>query len=138
MARRTAAALAFLGGALLIYAGLSGNVGFWSTLEELVRPHVQDPAQRATLTFVIRILIVLASLGGFSVLAGGVLFLRDRMLLGKLLVFLGAASGLIGIVVGVALTLSQGGTLADYFTNQLNGTAGLVGVLVSYASRKVA
>lgn len=134
--RRLPAALALIGGTLLLYAGLSGNAGLWELVGEAVKPFLEDPGQRAILEVVIRILIVLAGLGGLSVIAGGVLVYYDKILLGKILIFLGAATGLIGIIIGVFVTVGRGGTVTDYFVQGLNGTAGLVGVLLAYAARR--
>lgn len=130
--------MAFLGGALLLYAGLSGSAQIWAFIGEAVKPFLEDPAQRAILEWTIRVLMVLASLGGLSVIAGGYLVYKDRKLPGKILIFLGAATGLIGLVLGVALTMSEGGSMMDYFVKRLNGTAGLAGVLLSYAARRLA
>lgn len=134
--RTLAATLALIGGALLVYAGLSGNAGLWELVGEAVKVFLEDPGQRQILEWTIRVLIVIASLGGFSVIAGGLLIYWDKKLIGQILIFVGAATGLIGIVVGVLMTTSQGGSVTDYFVNQLNGTAGLVGVLLSYAARR--
>lgn len=138
MATRTAALLAYLGGALLLYAGVSGNVFLWETVGGFVAPMFQDPAQRGLVEVILHVVMVVASLGGAAVVIGGYLFSRDRVVAGKLLVFLGAATGLIGIVLGILLTMSAGGEFTDYFADRLNGTAGTFGVLLAYAARHVA
>lgn len=138
MARRTAALLAYLGGALLLYSGVSGNVALWETVGAFVAPLLGDPAQRGLLEVVLHVLMVLASLGGAAVVLGGYLFTRDRVVAGKLLVFLGAATGLVGLVIGILLTMAQGGAFADYFATRLNGTAGAFGVLAAWAARRIA
>lgn len=136
--RRLPGALAVVGGALLLYAGVSGNAALWSVIGDVVRPFIQDPGQRVILTVVVKILTVVASLGGLSVVAGGILIYKDRKVLGKFLVFFGAATGLIGLILGVMLTVGQGGTMTQYFTERLNGVAGLVGVILSYVARRLA
>lgn len=136
MAKRTAALLAYVGGALLLYAGVSGNAGLWDAVGAFVGPMIEDPAQRALVEVVIQIFIVLAGLGGIAVIIGGYLVSHDRVLLGKVLIFLGAATGLIGILIGVGVTMAEGGGFTDYFTDRLNGTAGTVGVIMAWFARR--
>lgn len=136
MSRTVAAILAFAGGALLIFAGLA-NAELWVTIGEIIKPFIEDPQQRQIVTIAIQVVIFIAGLGGFAVIGGGVAMLYKKELLAKVLIFLGAATGLLGIVIGIMLTLARGGTVAGYFVDQLNGVAGLVGVLLAYASRKV-
>lgn len=136
MGRTVAAILAFAGGALLLFAGLA-NVELWVTIGEIVKPFFEDPQQRQIVTIAIQVVIFIAGLGGFAVIGGGIAMLYNKELLAKVLIFLGAATGLLGIIIGIALTLARGGTVVGYFVNQLNGFAGLAGVLLAYASRKV-
>lgn len=136
MSRKVAAVLAFAGGALLIYAGLA-NAEIWVTIGEIIKPFFEDPGQRELVTIALQVVIFIAGIGGFAVIAGGVAMLYEKELLAKILIFLGAATGLLGIIIGIALTLARGGTVVGYFTDQLNGLAGLVGVLLAYASRKI-
>lgn len=136
MGRTVAAILAFAGGALLLFAGLA-NVELWVTIGEIVKPFFEDPQQRQIVTIAIQVVIFIAGLGGFAVIGGGIAMLYNKELLAKVLIFLGAATGLLGIIIGIALTLARDGTVVGYFVNQLNGFAGLAGVLLAYASRKV-
>lgn len=136
MSRKVAALLAFAGGALLIYAGLA-NPEIWVTIGAAIKPFFDDPGQREIVALALEVVIFIARLGGFAVIAGGVAMLYEKELLAKILIFLGAATGLLGIIIGIALTLARGGTVVEYFTDQLNGLAGLAGVLLSYASRKI-
>lgn len=135
MGRTVAAILAFAGGALLLYAGLA-SAEIWVTIGEIIKPFVEDPQQRQIVTIILQVVIFVAGLGGLAVIGGGVAMLYQKELLAKILIFLGAATGLLGIIIGIALTLARGGTVAGYFVNQLNGIAGLAGVLLAYASRK--
>jgi hypothetical protein len=88
---------AIVGGILLIIAGVNGII-VWETLRELISELVGSNSFVETVFFA---LIILASLGGISVIIGGFLLGKERILLGKVLIFLGA--GLISL--GAILTL---------------------------------
>jgi hypothetical protein len=135
---RTAFLLALLAGILMIVAGLTGSVGILGMAFDKLKSLY--PAYVDLIGLVLMILTVIASLGGFAVIFGGVLVLRDRLTTGKLLIGLGAGIGLITLVVGLVSGLTQGwGLEASFVAVFATGQAiGWIGLFLSVLARMVA
>ena len=81
---------------------------------------------------VFAILIFIASLGGISVIAGGVLIGKKKIVLGKILITLGAGLGLIGLIFSIIVAFSQNSmTLGSFFS------IGTIGLILSIIARMI-
>jgi len=101
---KSAAVLAFIAGALLIIAGATGSAGVIGRALVYMTAHLGG-RMADMLSIVLQALNFIASLGGVSVMFGGVLVYVERKWLGKFTIGIGAGMGLIGflIVIGSAL-----------------------------------
>ena len=112
--------IAFLAGILLLISGISG-LATWETIKNFVTQNIID---NTIVQFIFAILIFIASLGGLSVIAGGILIGKNKIRTGKFLIMLGAGMGLIGLIFTVAVAYVEGSlTLGSFFSI---GTIGLV------------
>jgi len=95
--------LAFVAGIILLVEKFS-SVDQWILLQSLIGIFVDVP----WLDLLFAPLIILASLGGLAVIAGGVLLAFDRRSTGKIMIELGTGMGILGILITVVLSLYQG------------------------------
>jgi hypothetical protein len=117
---KTAMILALLAGILLLISGISG-LATWEIIKNFVTENIID---NTIVQFVFAILIFIASLGGLSVIAGGILIGKNKIRTGKFLILLGAGMGLIGLIFSVVVAYVEGSlTLGSFFSI---GTIGLV------------
>jgi hypothetical protein len=118
-----ASLLAFAGGTLLIIARLSG-VTFWSPVAQDVADALGVPV------WVFLPLLIIAALGGVSVIIGGFLFRKSRVDFGTVFIALGVGVDFIGLVVGVAgVVHGRSGALGAA------SVLGLIGVVMSIVAR---
>jgi len=124
---KTACYLAIVAGVLLLVTGITG-VPLWEKIKEIVTKNISSDA---TVGLVFVALILLASLGGILVMAGGGLLFKDKVGPGKILITIGAGAGLIGLIIMVVIWIYEmtAPTLTIPFI------LGLVGVILSVAAR---
>ena len=128
MATKTKSAmiLALLAGILLLISGISG-LATWETIKNFVTENIID---NTIVQFVFAILIFIASLGGLSVIAGGILIGKNKIRTGKFLILLGAGMGLVGLIFTVAVAYVEGSlTLGSFFS------IGTIGLILSIIAR---
>ena len=89
---------ALVGGALLIAGGAKGGLGLYGFLLALLANYVPSPYD-VLVSMIMAFLGFLASLGGISVLAGGLLIYFGRLTSGKFLVRLGSGTGVLGYLI---------------------------------------
>jgi hypothetical protein len=131
MASRNKAAmvLALAAGALLLAAGVSG-LASWEAIRDFVTAYVID---NPMVQMVFAALVFIASLGGISVMAGGVLIGRGNARTGKLVIGLGAGMGMIGMMVSLAVAIYTGSfSFGGFFTTVT------IGVILSIGARSIA
>ncbi len=126
---KAAMGVAIVAGLLLLIEGISG-FATWTTIKEFVSDNVTD---NEIVMYIFVILIFIASLGGISVIIGGLLIGKNKVRTGKFIIALGAGLGLIGLIVAIIIGLSEGS-----FT--LNGliTLGAIGLILSIVARMMA
>lgn len=117
---RSAMIIALLAGILLLISGISG-LATWETIKNFVTENIID---NVVVQIVFAILIFIASLGGLSVIAGGLLIGKNNIRTGKLLIMLGAGLGLIGLIFSVVVAYVEGSLTSGSFFSI--GTVGLV------------
>ena len=129
--------LCLVGGALMIYAGVVGSAGIWGDL--IVLAATLAPGLADILFWVLVILINIASLGGFGVIAGGYLMTTNRFGTGKFIIGLAAGMGLIGfliLVVQMYMAVGMAAFLAIF--NIISSSAGILGVVITIVARTMA
>jgi hypothetical protein len=124
-----AMAIAIIAGILLLISGVSG-LATWETIKDFVTTNIID---NTFVQIIFTILIFIASLGGISVIAGGLLIDKNKIGTGKLLISLGAGLGLIGLIFSIIVAYTEGNlTLGSFFS------IGVIGLILSIVARAVA
>jgi hypothetical protein len=118
--------IAIFAGILLLIAGISG-LATWETIKNFVINNIID---NFIVQIIFSILIFIASLGGISVIAGGLLIGRDNIRTGKLFIALGAGLGLIGLIVSIIVALMENNFLIGSFFS-----IGAIGLILSIVAR---
>lgn len=126
---RTAMIIAIAAGVLLAVAGVSG-VAEWETIKTFVTTHIIDDI---AVQIVFAILIFIASLGGISVIIGGMLIGKNRVRTGKFIISLGAGMGLIGLIVSIVVAVMENSLVIGEFVS-----VGGIGLILSIVARVVA
>ena len=126
---KAAMGVAIVAGLLLLIEGISG-FATWSTIKEFVTDNVTD---NEIVMYIFVILIFIASLGGISVIIGGLLIGKNKVRTGKFIIALGAGLGLIGLIVSIIIGLTEGS-----FTLNSLITLGAIGLILSIVARMMA
>ena len=123
---KSAMIIAIFAGILLLISGISG-LATWETIKNFVTENIID---NTIVQLVFAILIFIASLGGLSVIAGGILIGKNKIRTGKFLILLGAGMGLIGLIFSIAVAYVEGSfTLGSFFS------IGTIGLILSIMAR---
>lgn len=121
-----AMAVAIVAGILLLIAGVNG-LAAWENIKTFV---VDNIADNYIIQVVFAILIFIASLGGISVIIGGILVGKEKLKTGKFLISLGAGLGLLGLIFTIIVALFEGSfTLTTLFS------IGGIGLILSIIAR---
>lgn len=131
---KLAGIIAIVGGALLFLSGTAGMVGFLESLHEIVNDVMGDTNE--TIENVFWVLIIIAMLGGISVMIGGYLIWKDFPIAGKILIILGTSMGVVGLIISLLTALYHGET--DNFTNWLTTSFAGIGIICAIAAQKIA
>ena len=126
---KAAMGVAIVAGLLLLLEGISG-FATWTTIKEFVTDNVTD---NEIVIYIFVILIFIASLGGISVIIGGLLIGKNKVKTGKFIIALGAGLGLIGLIVSIIIGLTEGS-----FTLNSLITLGAIGLILSIVARMMA
>lgn len=135
---KVAAVLAFLSGTLFVLSGYQANLDLY----EIVQQELQERTGRGLWqieAIPFAILAIITQVGGFVVIAGAILFTKDRITTGKVLVMLGTGQGIITIIFTLILGLVQGGFshVSNYIVWLASSAIG-VGILFSIVARSIA
>jgi hypothetical protein len=121
--------IAIIAGLLLLISGISG-IATWETIQNFVTNYI---IKNYFVEILFSILIFIASLGGISVIVGGILIGKNKIGTGKLFIMLGAGFGLIGLLFSIIVTLYEGSlTLGGFFS------IGGLGLILSIIARMMA
>jgi len=126
---RTAMIIAIVAGTLLFVAGVSG-VAAWEAIKTFVTTYIID---NIAVQIVFVILIFIASLGGISVIIGGLLIGKNKVRTGKFTISLGAGMGLIGLIVSIVMAVVANSLIIGEFM-----TVGGIGLILSIVARVAA
>jgi hypothetical protein len=140
---KIAAALALVSAVLFIASGYRANVGIYRAIESGIQHYTAKEVWQVAI-IPIDILALIAQLGGFAVLAGAFLFLKNHITTGKFLMIVGTGQSVITIVATLILELISkggGGESAAYASNYilwLATSATGLGILFSIIATNVA
>jgi len=126
---KKAMAVAIIAGILLLVAGLSGMAA-WEAIQDFVIENVTD---NEIVQYVFAILIFIASLGGISVIIGGLLIGKDKIGTGKFLIMLGAGLGLLGLIFSIIVAYQEENLTISSFLS-----IGAIGLILSIIARMMA
>lgn len=121
--------IAIVAGILLFVAGVSGAAA-WEAIKTFVTTYVID---NIAVQIVFVILIFIASLGGISVIIGGLLIGKNKVRTGKFTISLGAGMGLIGLIVSIVMAVVANSLIIGEFMS-----IGGIGLFLSIVARVVA
>jgi hypothetical protein len=127
--------LSILGGILLLISGTSGQIGISLVILKQLPLFIKDTLIQTMATIVALFLIILSSLGGFTVILGGYLVYKRHVGTGKLLIGLGAGVGipwLLFILFTVAMTQQVTAITAQH------SILGWSGIIFSFIARSIA
>ena len=118
--------VAVFAGILLLISGVSG-LATWRAIKNFVTANVID---NYIVQIIFVVLIFIASLGGISVIIGGLLIGKDKIGTGKLFISLGAGLGLIGLLVSIIIAFMENNfTIGSFFS------VGAIGLILSIVAR---
>lgn len=128
-------AIAIVGGLLMFLGGVtSHSLALWilPMLNQQVLTRLPSPVQ-SWAVLAVDIIAALVSLGGLTVVFGGVALLLGRRSIGRVLVALGGGAGLIGLSLALGYTVLVSGP------GSVTSHAGYwLGVVLAVVSRRVA
>jgi hypothetical protein len=128
-------ALSVLSGVLLIVSGTRGPIGIFLVILEQLPLFIKDALIQTIAAVVALFLIILSSLGGFTVILGGYLVYKNHVGTGKLLIGLGAGVGipwLLFMLFTVAMTQQVTAVTAQH------NILGWVGIILAFIARNIA
>jgi len=118
--------IAIFAGILLLISGVSG-LATWEAISNFVTTNVID---NYIVQIIFAVLIFIASLGGLSVIIGGLLIGKDKVGTGKFFITLGAGLGLIGLIVSIIVAIMENNfTIGSFFS------VGAIGLILSIIAR---
>jgi len=126
---RTAMIIAIVAGILLLVAGMSGAAA-WEAIKTFATTYIIG---NIAVQIVFVILIFIASLGGISVIIGGLLIGKNKVRTGKFTISLGVGMGLIGLMVSIVVAVTENSLIIGEFMS-----VGGIGLILSIVARVVA
>lgn len=122
MKYKTSVILAIISGILFIISGTVGGPGIWGILINILKDIFPENIA-IFLNIILQILNFLGFLGGFTIIAGGILIGIDHKRTGKIIISLGSGSGLIGFIIKHILLAISGSLTLGYLTLALQSPA---------------
>ena len=120
--------VAILAGILLLISGISG-LATWETIKDFVINNIID---NSFVQIIFAVLIFIASLGGISVIIGGLLIGKVKIRTGKLFINLGAGLGIIGLIFSIIVAIIENDLIiGSYFS------VGFIGLILFIISRSL-
>jgi len=135
---QVAAVVAFASGVLFLVSGYRANIALYNLIEKgLVTYTAKDFWQFAIIP--LGILALIAQLGGIAVIAGAILFAKNHVTSGKILVMIGTGQGLVTIAVSLVFGIATHGlSAANNYIDWLVSSAIGLGVVFSILAKFVA
>jgi hypothetical protein len=131
--------LCILGASLMIIGSVVGNPTIFTFIFGVAIEYV-GPKTESVLFIILNIFSYIALGGGISVIAGAILVMMNRYKIGKLIIWIGAGMGMIGLIVfmimqGIEGTLISMLRLEITTLLSLNGGFGFAGIILVVLSR---
>jgi hypothetical protein len=134
---KAAATIAIVSGVLFLISGYKANLALYHLIEKGISAYTGDFGRYAVIPIVI--LTMVAQLGGIAVIVGGILFAKNHITSGKVLVIIGTGQGIITVVLSLILGLvGQGLSYANSYFIWLASSATGLGIVFSIVARYVA
>lgn len=135
---KLAGILAIASGLLFLVSGYHPSTAIYDMVATGLKEYAGREIWQAAVV-PIGLLALVAQLGGIVVIIGGVLFLKNRITSGKLLVMIGTGQGILTIILSLALGLaSKGPSFLGSYVLWFTGTAAGIGIVLSIISRMAA
>ena len=131
---KIAAVSAVIGGILILIGGGTGMVNFLNDLRNMLENMWGDVDP--TVETIFWILIFIAALGGLAVIIGGLLIYKKLLLMGRILISLGAGIGVIGLILGLIMALYKGES-TEFFSWMTTTFMG-IGIILSIVAQFMA
>ena len=122
-------------GLLLFIKGIQGPTGIYFLILDYVNGLLTTGAIKSFLVFGLLVLILLSSLGGLTVIAGGFLIWKDHVSIGKFLIGIGAGISIF-LVLFLLITLITSGDLSSLIAQY--GVVGWTGIILAFLARSIA
>jgi len=135
---KVAGALGIISAVLFIVSGYNSNIGIYRAIESGLQQYTAREIWQVAI-IPVNLLGLVAQAGGFAVLAGALLFLKNHITSGKFLVLIGTGQGIITIVVGLIIeSLQRGIVYANNYVLWLATSAVGLGIVFSIVARSIA
>lgn len=135
---KVAGGLGIASAILFITSGYSVNLGIYRAVESGLQENTAREVWQVAV-IPINVLAIVAQLGGVAVLAGALLFLKNHITSGNVLVVIGTGQGIITIVAVLIIEIMQGGIVdAGNYVLWLATSATGIGILFSILARSIA
>ena len=135
---KVAGAFGIISAVLFILSGYNSNIGIYRAIESGLQQYTAKEIWQVAV-IPVNILGLVAQVGGFAVLAGALLFLKNHITSGKFLVLIGTGQGIITIVVGLIIeSLQVGIVYANNYVIWLATSAVGLGIVFSIVARSIA
>jgi hypothetical protein len=128
--------LCFIGGVLLIASGASGVISLIDELAEALYA-VLELSFVLTLENIMAGLATLTIISGVVVIIGGIILTTSRVRMGRYIVNLAIAMGIIGLLM-ILVQSAMTGTIAMELTMQLQQSLGWIGAILAFIARIIA
>jgi hypothetical protein len=131
--------LCIVGASLMIIGSVIGNPTMFAFIFGVAVEYVGPETERY-LSIILDIFTYIAMGGGISVIAGAILVMMNRYKIGKLIIWIGAGMGLLGLIAFMAMQGIEG-TLLSMLRVELtallglNGGFGFAGIILVVLSR---
>lgn len=126
--RKIASILAYVSGIFLLLSGVSG-FSTWAKIGSIVL----DVVDFFWLRILFLILLIVAWLGGISVIIGGYLFSKKKILTGRILVTVGSGAGVLSFVFNLIVAIWTGEIVLAWFFSSAT-----IGVILSIIAQVLA
>lgn len=129
--------LATIAGIILIVSRTTGSLGFYETILNYIAAQFGGEVA-IVISYVLWALSIIASLGGFAVIIGGILIHRGRVTTGRFVISIGAGMGIIGLLVEIGSAALQGWTSLVGLIFAMTQSLSWIGIILSIVASLIA
>ncbi|MFX1362368.1 MAG: hypothetical protein ACFE7A_02835 [Promethearchaeota archaeon] len=129
--------LATIAGIILIVSRTTGSLGFYETILNYIAAQFGGEVA-IVISYVLWALSIIASLGGFAAIIGGILIHRGRVTTGRFIISIGAGMGIIGLLVEIGSAALQGWTSLVGLIFAMTQSLSWIGIILSIVASLIA